>query len=50
VHPGRNSPEQLPGIGQALAELRGIEVDAVRVASRRNAIAAIPRLARLLQA
>jgi TatD DNase family protein len=50
VHPGRNSPEQLPGIGQALAELRGIEVDAVRVAAQRNAIAAIPRLAGLLQA
>jgi TatD DNase family protein len=48
VHPGRNSPEQLPAIGRALAELRGIEVDAVRAASERSAIAAIPRLAGLL--
>jgi len=47
VHPGRNSPEQLPAIGQALAELRGLDVDAVRAASRRTAIAAIPRLAAL---
>jgi TatD DNase family protein len=48
VHPGRNSPEQLPGIGQALADLRGIDADAVCEASRRSAIAAIPRLAGLL--
>jgi TatD DNase family protein len=48
VHPGRNSPEQLPAIGQALADLRGIDADAVRAACRRSAIAAIPRLAGLL--
>jgi TatD DNase family protein len=50
VHPGRNSPEHLPGIGAALAMLRGIGVDEVSAAGRRNAVAAIPRLAGLLPA
>ncbi|HAT31289.1 MAG TPA: DNAase [Janthinobacterium sp.] len=44
VHPGRNSPEQLPRIGQVLAELRGIAVDAVAVATSANARAVLPRL------
>jgi TatD DNase family protein len=48
VHPGRNSPEQLPAIGAALADLRGIALDEVRAASCRSALAAIPRLASLL--
>jgi TatD DNase family protein len=48
VHPGRNSPEQLPAIGAALAELRGTSPDEVRAASRASALAAIPRLASLL--
>jgi TatD DNase family protein len=40
----RNSPEQLPRIGQALAELRGIAVaDAARITSD-NARAVLPRL------
>ena len=50
VHPGRNSPEQLPAIGRALAELRGIDAHAVRAASHASALAAIPRLAPLLAA
>jgi TatD DNase family protein len=45
VHPGRNTPDQLPAIGAALAELRGIGVDEVRDAVHRNTLAAIPRLA-----
>jgi len=45
VHPGRNTPDQLPRIGAALAELRGIGVDEVRETVRRNTLAAIPRLA-----
>ncbi len=45
IHPGRNTPEQLPAIGAALAELRGIGVDAVREAVHANTLAAIPRLA-----
>jgi TatD DNase family protein len=50
VHPGRNSPEQLPRIGRALAELRGIDEDAVRAASHAAALAAMPRLAQLVDA
>ncbi|MFC0251774.1 TatD family hydrolase [Massilia consociata] len=46
IHPGRNTPDQLPAIGAALAGLRGIAVDAVRDAVLRNSLAAIPRLAR----
>ncbi|WP_306393658.1 TatD family hydrolase [Telluria beijingensis] len=47
IHPGRNSPEQLPAIGATLAELRGIGVDEVRIAAYRASIAAIPRLSGL---
>ncbi len=45
IHPGRNTPDQLPAIGAALAALRGIGVDEVRAAVYRNTLAAIPRLA-----
>ena len=48
IHPGRNSPDQLPGIGATLAELRGISVDEVRAAAWHASLAAIPRLAALL--
>jgi len=48
VHPGRNSPEQLPAIGRALAGLRGVDADVVRAATQASALAAIPRLAPLL--
>ena len=48
VHPGRNSPEQLPAIGAALADLRTLDPDAVRAATRANALATLPRLAPLL--
>lgn len=44
VHPGRNSPEQLPRIGAVLAELRGLTVEQVAVATAQNARAALPRL------
>lgn len=44
IHPGRNSPEQLPAIGAMLAELRGQDVADVALATRRSAAAAIPRL------
>jgi TatD DNase family protein len=47
VHPGRNSPEQLPRIGQALAELRGMPADRVAELTTANAYAVLPRLARL---
>jgi TatD DNase family protein len=48
VHPGRNSPEELPRIGRTLAELRGMPEDAVRTASFHAALAALPRLAPLV--
>lgn len=48
VHPARNSPEQLPAIGAALAGLRGMDAAQVRAAAWRSSLAAIPRLARLL--
>jgi TatD DNase family protein len=47
IHPGRNSPEQLPAIGAALAAMRALDPDAVRKATHANALAAIPRLAAL---
>ena len=49
VHPGINSPEQLPAIGAALAGLRALSSEQVRVATQANALAALPRL-RALQA
>ncbi|MGX4640318.1 TatD family hydrolase [Massilia sp. SYSU DXS3249] len=48
VHPVRNSPEQLPAIGAALAQLRGLGEDEVRAAAWRSSVAAIPRLEALL--
>lgn len=48
IHPARNSPEQLPAIGAALAGLRGMDEAALREAAWRNSLAAIPRLAPLL--
>jgi TatD DNase family protein len=48
VHPGRNSPEQLPAIGRMLAELRGISADAVQAVTHGAALKAIPRLAALM--
>lgn len=48
VHPARNSPEQLPAIGAALAGLRGMDEAALGRAAWRNSLAAIPRLEALL--
>lgn len=50
IHPARNSPEQLPAIGAALAEMRAMTPAQVAAATRNNALAALPRLARLLPA
>jgi TatD DNase family protein len=44
IHPGRNSPENLPGIGKVLAELRGMAVEQVAAATTANAYAALPRV------
>lgn len=48
IHPARNSPEQLPAIGAALAELRGVEVEEIKSVTAANAMHAIPRLRALL--
>lgn len=47
VHPGRNSPEQLPRIGAVLAELRGQSLQHIAQATTNNARAVLPRLASL---
>lgn len=43
-HPARNSPQQLPAIGAVLAELRALTAQQVCLATRANALAALPRL------
>ena len=48
IHPARNSPEQLPKIGAALAGLRGIDPLEVAAATWRSSLTAIPRLVPLL--
>ena len=48
IHPARNSPEQLPAIGAALAGLRGIDPAEAAAAAWRSSLAAIPRLQPLL--
>lgn len=45
---GRNDPAQLPRIAQVLAQLRGINVEALAQATTRNAIEALPKLAALV--
>jgi TatD DNase family protein len=47
VHPKRNSPEELPRIGETLAELRGMAVGTLAQVTSNNAYAVLPRLARL---
>lgn len=47
LHPARNSPEQLPKIGEVLAQLRGMTPAALATATSDNARAALPRLALL---
>jgi TatD DNase family protein len=46
---GRNTPAELPRIGEVLAGLRGIPPAELMEASSRNAVAALPRLAALLR-
>ena len=50
VHPARNSPEQLPAIGAALAQMRDLDVEEVARVTTQNALQAMPRLAALLRA
>ena len=44
IHPGRNSPDQIPRIGAVLAELRGISAEEVALATTANAKAALLRM------
>ncbi|MCC7597907.1 TatD family hydrolase [Janthinobacterium sp. FW305-129] len=44
IHPGRNSPEELPRIGAVLAELRGLDIAQVAAATSANARAVLSRL------
>jgi TatD DNase family protein len=46
IHPGRNSPDQIPRIGQVLAELRGLALAEVAAATTANARAVLPRIVR----
>jgi TatD DNase family protein len=48
IHPARNSPEQLPAIGAALAEMRGMTVRQIQAATQANALAALPRLRQII--
>lgn len=45
---GRNTPGELPRIGEVVAGLRGMPVQALAAASTANALAALPRLVPLL--
>lgn len=45
---GRNEPGELPRIAGLVAALRGVEVSQLAVTTTANAIAALPRLAKLL--
>ncbi|SNS29567.1 TatD DNase family protein [Noviherbaspirillum humi] len=47
LHPGRNTPEELPRIGAALAELRGMTPEDIALATSANARSALPRLSAL---
>ena len=44
IHPGRNSPDQIPRIGAVLAELRGISLEEDASATTANAHAALLRM------
>ncbi|WUR15840.1 TatD family hydrolase [[Empedobacter] haloabium] len=44
LHPGVNTPDQVPAIGAVLAELRGVAVEEVRAVTTANARAVLPRL------
>lgn len=47
---GRNEPAQLPRIAQVVAQLRGIGLEELAQATRRNALEVLPRLAAIIPA
>ncbi|MGI4850006.1 MAG: TatD family hydrolase [Janthinobacterium lividum] len=44
LHPQRNSPVEIPRIGEVLAQLRGVPVEEIAAITSANARAALPRL------
>jgi TatD DNase family protein len=48
LHPGVNTPDQIPGIAAVLADLRGASLDEVRRVTTANAAAIMPRLGALI--
>ncbi|WP_338761429.1 TatD family hydrolase [Massilia sp. METH4] len=50
VHPGVNTPDQVPGIGAVLAQLRGMSNDDLRDATTTSAYDVMPRLRALMGA
>lgn len=48
LHPQRNAPEQLPRIGQVLAELRNMPATRIAQMTSANALVAMPRLGALI--
>ena len=48
VNQGRNTPEQVPRIGQVLASLRVLELEQLRSAAWRNTLDALPKIAALV--
>lgn len=47
IHPAINSPQNLPDIGKALAEMRGMQADELMRLMKLNSLQAIPRLAEI---
>ena len=50
LHPARNTPDQIPRIGQVLSELRAMPLADVAAVTSANACAALPRLSASLSA
>jgi TatD DNase family protein len=48
VHPGVNTPDQIPGIAAVLADLRGVSLEEVRASTTTNAAEIMPRLRGLI--
>jgi TatD DNase family protein len=48
LHPALNTPEQIPAIGQVLADLRGVALAQTAQQTSSNALAVLPRMAGLI--
>ena len=45
---GRNEPGELPRIAQQVAQLRGMSIEALALATTTNALEALPKLRKLV--